>query len=72
MKTKISSTDISVQTCVAKSGGSQFDLIIAAAERARQISRRQTQAIKENPGMKFNKPVTLALYEIQTGKKINY
>jgi DNA-directed RNA polymerase omega subunit len=68
MKPKIISTDINVQKCVRESGGSQFDLIIHAAERARQISKRQSFTAKDNPGMKFSKPITLALWEIQTGE----
>lgn len=68
MKNKISSTDISVQTCVALSGGSQFDLILKAAQRARKIAQKQTLQFRDNPGVKLNKPVTMALYEIQTGK----
>lgn len=69
MKAKIFSTDINVQQCVKNSGGSQFDLILLAADRARQIAKRQTIASRDNPVLKQTKPVTAALYEIQTGEK---
>lgn len=71
MKAKIFSTDINVQQCVKNSGGSQFDLILQAAELARQISKRQSIQYRENPGIKQVKPVTAALYEIQTGTRLD-
>lgn len=66
MKPKIYSTDINIQRCVKNSGGNQFNLIIAAAERARQISKRQNIAARDDPQLKQVKPITAALYEIQT------
>lgn len=71
MKSKIVSTDINVQQCVKNSGGSQFDLILIAAERARQISKKQNVAYRDNPGIKQTKPVTAALHEIQTGQNFD-
>lgn len=67
-KAKLISTDVNVQKCVRNVGGSQFDLILIAAERARQISKKQTQGYRDNPGIKQVKPITAALYEIQTGE----
>lgn len=68
MTKKIYSTDINIQRCVKNSGGNQFKLIIAAAESARQISKRQNIAARDNPQLKQIKPITAALYEIQNQK----
>ena len=39
-------TELDVEKCVAKSGGSRFDMIIAASERTRQLKNQQRSSGK--------------------------
>ena len=55
---------IDTEQCVAHVGGNRFDLVIMAAIRAREISRRHKHDEKTT---QVNAPVT-ALLEIQEGK----
>jgi DNA-directed RNA polymerase omega subunit len=63
------STDINVHTCVEQVGGNQFELILIAATRAREIANTRTIANKANPQLKYDtRIVTAALDEVQAGK----
>lgn len=63
------SSDINVHTCVAQVGGNQFELILIAATRAREIASSRLIAQKANPQLKYNtRIVTSALEEVQAGK----
>jgi len=52
------------EQCVRKSGGNQFDLVILAATRAREIKHNNKHSRREEH---LHGPVT-ALLEIQSGK----
>jgi DNA-directed RNA polymerase subunit K/omega len=54
-------TDLDRQKCVAEAGGNQFDLVLLAAARARQLMTERSDA--DN----CNSPMT-ALLEIQSGE----
>lgn len=56
------STEIDVEKCAENIGG-RFDLVIVAAERARELSRGSPSKTNAT-----GKPVTLALDEIEQGK----
>jgi len=63
------STDIDIHKCVENVGGSQFELILIAATRAREIANARTIVNKGDPNHKFgNKIVTAALEEVEQGK----
>lgn len=63
------STEINVHTCVDQVGGNQFELILIAAGRAREIANARTIAQKANPQAKYDtRIVTAALQEVQEGK----
>lgn len=69
MKTDIQSKDIDVQKCVKNVGGNQFELILIAATRAREIASARSIAQKNNPALKYAvKTVTSALEEVAQGK----
>lgn len=69
MKLDLQSKDINVQKCVEQVGGNQFELILIAATRAREIANARTIAQKANPQLKYPvKIVTSALEEVEQGK----
>lgn len=69
MKLDTQSKDIDVQKCVQNVGGNQFELILIAATRAREIANTRTIAQKNNPQLKYSvKTVTAALEEVVEGK----
>ena len=69
MKLDTQSKDIDVQKCVKNVGGNQFELILIAATRAREIANTRTIAQKNNPQLKYPvKTVTAALEEVLEGK----
>lgn len=49
---------------MAKVGGSKYTLVVAAAKRARQLTEGQSPQVTH----KSNKPVLIALQEIEAGK----
>ena len=53
---------ITVDEAVVKIGGNRFDLILVAAERARELANGSTPRLKTN-----SKPVSTALEEIEAG-----
>ena len=53
MKLDIQSRDIDVQKCVENVGGNQFELILIAATRAREIANTRSIAQKNNPQLKY-------------------
>jgi DNA-directed RNA polymerase omega subunit len=69
MKLETRSSDINVQKCVENVGGNQFELILIAATRAREIANTRSIAQKNNPKLEFpNRIVTAALGEVEDGK----
>ena len=69
MKLALQSKDIDVQKCVEQVGGNQFELILIAATRAREIANSRTIAQKANPQLKYPvKIVSSALEEVEQGK----
>jgi DNA-directed RNA polymerase omega subunit len=69
MKLDTQSKDINVQKCVENIGGNQFELILIAATRAREIANSRVIAQKANPQLKYAvKIVTSALEEVEQGK----
>lgn len=69
MKLDTQSKDINVQKCVQNVGGNQFELILIAATRAREIASQRLIAQKANPQLKYPvKIVTSALEEVEQGK----
>ena len=69
MKLDTQSKDIDVQKCVKNIGGNQFELILIAATRAREIANTRSVAQKNNPQLKYPvKIVTSALEEVLEGK----
>lgn len=69
MKLDTQSKDIDIQKCVKNVGGNQFELILIAATRAREIANTRTIAQKNNPQLKYPvKIVTSALEEVVEGK----
>lgn len=56
--------DINTELCVEQVGGNKFNLVLIAAQRAREIRRRQAQ---NDPGT-HSLPCVSALLEIQEGK----
>ena len=69
MKLSTRSQDINIYDCVDNVGGNQFELILVAATRAREIANARTIALKENPQLKYPvKIVTAALEEVEQGK----
>jgi DNA-directed RNA polymerase omega subunit len=66
MKPKIFSSDINVQKCVKQVGGNQFNLVLVAAARAREIAKIRYIAQKNNLELKFpTKTMTQALHDIE-------
>ena len=62
------SRDIDVQKCVENVGGNQFELILIAATRAREIANTRSIAHKNNPQLKSPiRIVTAALEEVVQG-----
>lgn len=55
---------LDVEKCVKQSGGNKFDLIIMAAQRAREIKMGNSHSTK----MEHHHGVVTALLEIQSGK----
>jgi len=53
---------ITVDEAVVKVGGSRFELVLIAAERAREIARGSSSRMKTT-----SKPVSAALEEIEAG-----
>jgi DNA-directed RNA polymerase omega subunit len=69
MKLDTQSKDIDVQKCVQNVGGNQFELILIAATRAREIAGARSIAQKNNPELKYSvKIVTAALEEVAQRK----
>jgi DNA-directed RNA polymerase omega subunit len=67
MKIDLQSKDINVQKCVQNVGGNQFELILIAATRAREIANTRAIAQKTNPQLKYpTKIIASALNEIET------
>lgn len=65
----IRSYEINVQKCVENVGGNQFELILIAATRAREIANTRGIAQKNNPQLKYDtRIVTSALEEVEQGK----
>lgn len=68
MKLDTHSRDIDVQKCVENVGGNQFELILIAATRAREIANTRSIAQKNNPQLKYpTRIVTAALEEVEQG-----
>jgi DNA-directed RNA polymerase omega subunit len=68
MKLDTQSRDIDVQKCVENVGGNQFELILIAATRAREIANTRSIAQKNNPQLKYpTRIVTAALEEVLEG-----
>ena len=68
MSDPIQSKDINVEKCVENVGGSQFNLILLAAKRAREISNKRNLVMRNDSTVKYeNRPTTEALYEIENG-----
>jgi DNA-directed RNA polymerase omega subunit len=68
MKLNTQSRDIDVQKCVENVGGNQFELILIAATRAREIANTRSIAQKNNPQLKYpTRIVTAALEEVEQG-----
>jgi DNA-directed RNA polymerase omega subunit len=68
MKLDTQSRDIDVQKCVENVGGNQFELILIAATRAREIANTRSIAQKNNPQLKYpTRIVTAALEEVEQG-----
>lgn len=69
MKLDLQSKDINVQKCVENIGGNQFELILIAATRAREIANTRSIAQRSNPDLKYPvKIVTSALQEVEQGQ----
>ena len=69
MKLDTQSRDIDVQKCVENVGGNQFELILIAATRAREIANTRSIAQKNNPQLEYpNRIVTAALEEVEQNK----
>jgi DNA-directed RNA polymerase omega subunit len=69
MNPKIFSSDINVQNCVKQVGGSQFNLVLIAAARAREIAKKRHIAQKNDLNLKFpTKTITQALHDIENLK----
>ena len=69
MKLNTQSRDIDVQKCVENVGGNQFELILIAATRAREIANTRSIAQKNNPQLEYpNRIVTAALEEVEQNK----
>ena len=68
MKLTTQSRDIDVQKCVENVGGNQFELILIAATRAREIANTRSIDQKNNPQLKYpTRIVTAALEEVEQG-----
>jgi len=66
MKPKIFSSDINVQKCVKQAGGNQFNLVLVAAARARELAKTRYISQKNNLDLKFpTKIITQALHDIE-------
>lgn len=69
MKKDIFSTEIDVQKCVENVGGNQFQMILVAAARAREIASRRNIAVRNNPNERFKtKIITEALDDVEQGR----
>ena len=69
MRLETQSRDIDVQKCVENVGGNQFELILIAATRAREIANIRSIAQKNNPQLEYpNRIVTAALEEVEQNK----
>ena len=69
MRLETQSRDIDVQKCVENVGGNQFELILIAATRAREIANTRSIAQKNNPQLEYtNRIVTAALEEVEQNK----
>lgn len=58
------SPEVDTERCVEQVGGSRFDLVLIAAQRAREIRRKQSRDTPEVHSL----PCVSALLEIQEGK----
>jgi DNA-directed RNA polymerase omega subunit len=58
------SPDIDTERCVDQAGGNRFNLVLIAAQRAKEIRRRQLQDTPQVHSL----PCVSALLEIQEGK----
>jgi DNA-directed RNA polymerase omega subunit len=56
--------DIDTEQCVQQAGGNRFNLVLIAAQRAREIRRKQSHDAPEVHSL----PCVSALLEIQEGK----
>jgi len=61
-KTLSRGTEIDTEKCVENMGNNRFNLVVAAAIRAREIGRRDREVTK------YVNPVVTALKEVQEGK----
>jgi len=69
MRLETQSRDIDVQKCVENIGGNQFELILIAATRAREIANTRSISQKNNPQLEYpNRIVTAALEEVEQNK----
>lgn len=67
--TDLQSKDLNIPKCIENVGGSQFELVLIAAARAREIANRRLVETKDNTNLKFPiKAVTTALNDIEQGK----
>jgi DNA-directed RNA polymerase omega subunit len=66
---KTYSKDLDIQKCVKNVGGSQFELILIAATRAREIANLRSIAQRNNPQLKYDTKITIeALKEVEDSK----
>ena len=69
MINKTYSKDLDIQKCVVNVGGSQFELILIAATRAREIANLRSIAQRNNPKLNYDTKITTeALKEVEDSK----
>ena len=68
MSTVKTSTQLDIDRAVKNVGGSRFDLVLVAAQRAREIEFQRRLASKSNPDETWgNTSTTAALQEVEEG-----
>jgi len=66
MSTVKTSTQLDIDRAVKNVGGSRFDLVLVAAQRAREIEFQRRLASKSNPDITWeNTSTTAALQEVE-------
>ena len=66
MSTVKTSTQLDIDRAVENVGGSRFDLVLVAAQRAREIEFQRRLASKSNPDITWeNTSTTAALQEVE-------